>query len=103
VFTYSERPGTPAADDPRVVPMPVRKERNRVLRELAAARNLAFRRGMVGRTLSAVTLHEPGAALTGNYLKVELAGGRSPNEIVDLRIGSVTRGGLGEAAAPPGS
>ena len=37
VFTYSERPGTPAAADPRAVPLPARKERNRVLRELAAA------------------------------------------------------------------
>src|SRR5690348_3930904 len=26
VFTYSERPGTPAANDPAVVPVPVRKE-----------------------------------------------------------------------------
>ena len=43
------------------VPMPVRKERNRVLRELAAAKNLAFRERMVGRTLSAVTLHETGS------------------------------------------
>ena len=31
VFTYSERPGTPAAADKDVVPIPVRKERNRVL------------------------------------------------------------------------
>ena len=43
VFTYSERPGTPAAECPDQVPMPVRKERNRVLRELAAAKNLRFR------------------------------------------------------------
>jgi len=43
VFTYSERPGTPAAGEAVQVPMPVRKARNRVLRELAAARNLAFR------------------------------------------------------------
>src|SRR5580693_1860820 len=39
VFTYSERPGTPAAEDPDSVPMPVRKQRNRVLRELAAVKN----------------------------------------------------------------
>src|SRR5579884_1593374 len=40
VFTYSERPGTPAAEDARRVPMPVRKERNRILRELGARKNL---------------------------------------------------------------
>ena len=96
MFTYSERPGTPAAEDPNPVPMPVRKERNRVLRELAATKNLRFRESMVGRTLSAVTLHEPGAALTANYLKVEMAAVREPNAIVDLRIGSMTAGGLRE-------
>ncbi len=98
VFTYSERPGTPAAEHPDQVPLPVRKERNRVLRELAAAKNRAFRERMVGRTLSAVTLHENGAALTGNYLKVELARSREPNAIVDLEIGGVTASGLREAS-----
>src|SRR5215467_10289904 len=63
VFTYSERPGTPAAESAAQVPMPVRKERNRILRELAARKNRAFREAMVGKTLSAVTLHEEGIAL----------------------------------------
>ena len=94
VFTYSERPGTPAASDPAAVPMPVRKERNRVLRELAAAKNLEFRRSMVGRTLSAVTLHEAGVALTENYLKVELADCPPPNRLVDCQIEGVSGIGL---------
>jgi threonylcarbamoyladenosine tRNA methylthiotransferase MtaB len=101
VFTYSERPGTPAAEMPDAVPMPVRKERNRVLRELAAAKNLEFRRAMVGRTLSAVTLHEAGLALTDNYLKVELSVARPPNRMVECRIGSVTLAGIGEAVRMP--
>ena len=49
---------------------------------------------MVGRTLSAVTLHEPGAALTGNYLKVQLAALREANRMVDLQIGGLTKDGL---------
>jgi threonylcarbamoyladenosine tRNA methylthiotransferase MtaB len=98
VFTYSERPGTPAAEDRDVVPVPVRKDRNRVLRELAAAKNLAFRTRMIGRVLSAVTLHETGTALTENYLKVELAGCREPNRIVEVAIAGTTAGGLREAA-----
>ena len=97
VFTYSERPGTPAAAEADQVPMRVRKERNRVLRELAASKNLAFRESMVGTTLSAVTLHETGTALSGNYLKVELAHSHEPNRLVDLRIGSVSCAGLREA------
>ena len=95
VFTYSERPGTPAARDAATVPMPVRKERNRILRELGDAKNLAFRTSMIGRTLSAVTLHG-GGALTENYLKVELARIREGNDIVDLRIGGVSGLGLRE-------
>jgi threonylcarbamoyladenosine tRNA methylthiotransferase MtaB len=97
VFTYSERPGTPAAEATQV-PMKLRKERNRVLRELAAAKNLAFREGMVGQTLSAVTLHETGTALSGNYLKVELVNPHEANLLVELHIGAVTAGGLREAA-----
>jgi threonylcarbamoyladenosine tRNA methylthiotransferase MtaB len=96
VFTYSERPGTPAAGYPGAVPMPVRRSRNHVLRELAEARNREFRERMVGQTLSAVTLHESLMALTGNYLKVQLTTLREPNSIVDVRIGSLTSNGLSE-------
>ena len=95
VFTYSERPGTPAASDAAAVPIPVRKERNRMLRELAACKNMEFRRTMIGRTLSCVVLHN-GEALTDNYLKVELARGRPFGDMVDLWIGGVTQAGLFE-------
>jgi threonylcarbamoyladenosine tRNA methylthiotransferase MtaB len=94
VFTYSERPGTPAAESVDQVPMRVRKERNRVLRGLAAEKNLAFRRSMVGRRLSVVTLHEPRMALSSNYIKVELAQTAAPNRIVDVEIGRVSDSGL---------
>ena len=99
VFTYSERPGTPAAVSAEQVPMPIRKERNRVLRELAAAKNRAFREQMVGRTLSAVVLAETGIALTENYLKVELSGPREAGAMVDVKIAGVTPAGLREGAA----
>src|SRR5262245_53651283 len=97
VFTYSERPGTPAASYPESVPIPVRKERNRILRDVGAAKNRAFRDRMVGTTVSAVTLHEPGVALSDNYLKVELAAPRPANQIFDFKIGAVTACGLMEA------
>lgn len=98
VFTYSSRPGTPAADATDHVPHPARKERTRLLRDLAAQKNLEFRRSMVGRTLSAVTL-DNGRALTENYLNVELAVPRPANQLVELRIGGVTAAGLSEAGA----
>jgi threonylcarbamoyladenosine tRNA methylthiotransferase MtaB len=98
VFTYSERPGTPAAAMPEQVPMAVRKERNRILREAAARKNLAFRRSMIGRRVQAVTLNEPGTAISSNYLKVELARPYEPNRLIDLEIGGVTESGIREAA-----
>ena len=49
VFTYSSRPGTPSAAMPDQVPVHVARERNRVLRELAAEKNRAFRESFVGR------------------------------------------------------
>jgi threonylcarbamoyladenosine tRNA methylthiotransferase MtaB len=97
VFTYSERPGTPAAAHPDPVPVPVRKQRNHVLRELAAVKNRSFRERAVGTSVSAVTLHEPGVALSDNFLRVELAAPRPPNVIVEVKIGSITANGLSEA------
>src|SRR5207248_5887211 len=68
VFTYSARPGTPASEAPAQVPIRVRKERNSILRQLAAAKNLEFRRAMLGKKLRVVTLEPSGSALSDNYL-----------------------------------
>jgi len=94
VFTYSERPGTPAASMPDPVPMPVRKERNRILRDLAARKNLAFRQSLVGRETTAVTIEPLGLALTGNYLKAELDMPYAANRLVRLRVRGVTAQGI---------
>jgi threonylcarbamoyladenosine tRNA methylthiotransferase MtaB len=96
VFTYSARPGTPAAEAAKQVPPPVRKERNRILRELAAKKNVGFRTRMLGRTLSAVTLDHGPWALTDNYLKVELGTPRESNRLIDIRIGGLGEGTLRE-------
>jgi threonylcarbamoyladenosine tRNA methylthiotransferase MtaB len=96
VFTYSARPGTPAAEAADHIPMPVRKERNAILRELAAGKNLAFRRSLIGQRLSVVTLENENFALSDNYLKVELAAPRKPNELHEVEIGAVTELGLAE-------
>jgi len=93
VFTYSERPSTPAANLAQV-PVPLRKERNRILREIAARKNLEFRRSMIGRTLSVVTLDR--GALSSNFLKVELNPQRPANQLINVRIGSVSDLGLRE-------
>ncbi len=98
VFTYSERPGTPAAELPDQVPIPVRRHRGRILRELSAKKNLEFRRRMIGRKLSVVTLEEPGTALSDNYLKVELNGLRLAQQLIAVEIGGVTETALRECA-----
>ena len=100
VFTYSERPGTPAASHEDHVPIQVRKERNRILRELASVKNLEFRRRLIGRTLSAVTL-ENGRALSSNYLRIDLEPGTLPNRMIEVSIGGLTAAGLRQRALLP--
>ena len=70
-------------------------------KRLAAEKNRAFRESMIGKTLSAVTLHEAGTALTENYLKVELAQPRQANRIVELKIGGLSGDGLREQTSLP--
>jgi threonylcarbamoyladenosine tRNA methylthiotransferase MtaB len=99
VFTYSERPGTPAADQPQV-PIAVRKHRTHVLRELAAKKNLEFRRSMIGKKLSVVTL-EGGKSLSENFLKVKLSNESASNLIREAQIGGLTPDGLYESGCLP--
>ena len=94
VFTYSERPGTPAALSAEQVPMEVRKHRNKVLRDLAADKNLEFRRSFVGKTVSVVTLDR--GALSSNFIKIELVRPPTANRLMDIRIGTLSANGLRE-------
>jgi threonylcarbamoyladenosine tRNA methylthiotransferase MtaB len=101
VFTYSERPGTLAAERGSAIPMNVRQERTRVLRDLSDRKNLTFRRQMTGKTLSAVTLKEPGIALTTNFLRVEMSRPREPNQVIDIDIAGIAEIGLRERSLLP--
>ena len=74
VFSYSSRPGTPAAKR-RQVPSVVVTERAKALRHLAALKEYGFRRRFVGRTLEAVVIGRNRAAtevLTGNFMRVQV-------------------------------
>jgi threonylcarbamoyladenosine tRNA methylthiotransferase MtaB len=94
VFTYSSRPGTPSAEMPDQVPVHVARERNRVLRELAADKNLEFRRKFLGKMLEVITLrtgdNEWTEALSDNYLKVRLAGRHDANQVLTAAITAAT-------------
>jgi threonylcarbamoyladenosine tRNA methylthiotransferase MtaB len=102
VFTYSARPGTPAATMTNQVPVHEARERNRILRELAAQKKLAFMRGFVGKELDAITLNVVGndaageftEALTDNYLKLRLRRRHEPNRWLRARIDDVVDGAL---------
>ncbi len=93
VFTYSARPGTPAASMPDAVPAEIKRERNRILRQLAAEKKVAFQRSFIGRTLSAITLgiynDECTEAVTDNYLSLRLRGRHASNQMVTARVESV--------------
>jgi threonylcarbamoyladenosine tRNA methylthiotransferase MtaB len=98
VFTYSARPGTPAAEMPDQVPAQAARERNKVLRELAAQKKLAFMQSFAGKTLAAITLSaqhgEFTEALTDNYQKLYLRGHHEANRWITARVEGVEGGAL---------
>ncbi len=102
VFTYSARPGTPAAAMGNQVPVHIARERNRVLRELAAEKKLAFMRGFAGKKVEAITLNVVGSdesgefteALTDNYLKLRLRGRHETNQWLNAQVEDVADGAL---------
>jgi threonylcarbamoyladenosine tRNA methylthiotransferase MtaB len=102
VFTYSARPGTPAASMTNQVPVHQARERNRILRELAADKKLAFMRGFIGKEVDAITLNVIGSdgagefteTLTDNYLKLRLHGRHDPNQWLRARVVGVVDGVL---------
>jgi threonylcarbamoyladenosine tRNA methylthiotransferase MtaB len=102
VFTYSARPGTPAAAMLNQVPVQVARERNKILRDLAAEKKLAFLRSFIGESLQAITLNvvhnrsngEFNEALTDNYQKLYLKGHHQPNRWITAHIADVEDGAL---------
>jgi threonylcarbamoyladenosine tRNA methylthiotransferase MtaB len=124
VFTYSARPGTPAAAMPNQVPVHVARERNKILRDLAAEKKLVFMRGFLGNTVQAITLGSSQAlssrpelpvpqgtgsgvegpavfaqvpfteTLTDNYQKLYLKGLHAPNQWLVVRVETVSDGAL---------
>jgi threonylcarbamoyladenosine tRNA methylthiotransferase MtaB len=80
VFSYSPRPGTPAAVMSSQVPEKVKKQRNEQLRELGAKKNLKFRREFLGQRLSVIIEDKqdgPEGMFLGtsdNYIRVSASG-----------------------------
>jgi threonylcarbamoyladenosine tRNA methylthiotransferase MtaB len=93
VFTYSARPGTPAAERAGQVPVPVARERNRVLRAIGSRKKAAFMRSLVGTVVEAITLQSAASefteALTENYLKMKIFGHYDANRWMAMNIEGV--------------
>ena len=105
VFTFSARPGTPAAAMPNQVPVHIARARNKILRDLASEKKHTFMRAFVGKQLEAITLaqHSPDGkfteALTDNYQKFFLKGRHEPNRWIKGHVERLTDGALvGNAA-----
>jgi threonylcarbamoyladenosine tRNA methylthiotransferase MtaB len=89
VFSYSPRPGTPAAARLQI-PAGVVTERAKALRRLSALKEFRFRRRFIGRELEAVVIgrSEKGAeVLTGNFIKATVPLCQAPErELVRVAI-----------------
>ena len=102
VFTFSARPGTPAATMPDQVPVRIARERNRILRELAAEKKLAFMRAFLGKPQKAITLSNVKEshgtafteALTDNYLKMRIRGKHASNQWLTTSVERIEDGEL---------
>ncbi len=76
VFTYSERPNTPAAEMPDVVPMHERRKRNEMLTILSEKKKRFFYENFVGETRPVLFENSsvPGmmSGFTDNYVRIEM-------------------------------
>ena len=101
VFTYSERPNTPAVEMDGRVPMQERRARNQMLRILSEKKRAAFYAAFEGQQMDVlVEQSRKDGFLTGftkNYIKVELPEAEATvNDILPIQLGKFE----GEATMP---
>jgi threonylcarbamoyladenosine tRNA methylthiotransferase MtaB len=103
VFSFSPRPGTPAAKYSEQVPGPIKKRRSAVLRALFAEAAYAYQQPFVGQHVDVLwegaQMNADGTwqmkGLTGNYLKVTANTVRNAwNEIQTIRLTGFSEDGL---------
>jgi threonylcarbamoyladenosine tRNA methylthiotransferase MtaB len=97
VFSFSARPGTPAAELRNPVSSADISRRARELRALGGEKKSAFLEAQAGRLPRVLTLGRSGEdasgpwtrAISGNYLDVRVAGRWPANEFLDVRVSGV--------------
>ena len=97
VFSYSPRPGTPAAEMKDQVPEMIKKERNAALRTLGMKKNLLFRKMHLGSELNVVVEDKVDpdtgllTGLTDNYIRVKIYGAKTGDigKKINIKINEV--------------
>lgn len=90
VFPYSVRTGTPAAKMPQV-PVPVRKERAKILRTIGENLLFEYMQGKIGQTVE-VLYETEGKGLCGYYLPVFVGDGFTAGDYVSVRLTDIKDG-----------
>ncbi|OQX51799.1 MAG: tRNA (N(6)-L-threonylcarbamoyladenosine(37)-C(2))-methylthiotransferase MtaB [Candidatus Aminicenantes bacterium 4484_214] len=95
VFSYSPRPRTVAAEWPQVSEE-TKKKRTKILRQLSADKNYAFRQKFLNQELEAIVIQKKKQvyeALTDNYIKLIIAKASLPlGERISAKIVEVSPG-----------
>lgn len=99
VFTYSERKNTPAAEMDGVVPMSVRKERNKMLRILSEKKKMAFYQSQLGSVHNVLWEHVQKNGMmqgyTENYVRVQKPYDESSiNQIEFIKLKKIAPNGV---------
>jgi|Deesub1362B_J571_1020462.scaffolds.fasta_scaffold00002_709 threonylcarbamoyladenosine tRNA methylthiotransferase MtaB len=94
VFSYSPRPGTPAAQWSQI-PEEIKKRRTKALRHLSDEKNFAFRQRFINQEREAIVIRKKDGnfeALTSNYIKLIVPAPQlHPGEKILVKIVEVTR------------
>ena len=108
VFSFSARPGTPAASRTNSLPPETVADRARDLRALCAEKKAAFLHAQIGNTMRVLTLNSPPRAaraavtraISSNNLDVRIAGHFPANQFLDVRVTSASAAHLEAEALP---
>ena len=93
VFPYSEREGTPAARIPDQVPVPIRKERAKTLRELGEKQLQNLLTNSINKELQ-VIVEKENKGRSESFVPIRVEGDVEPGDLVRVRTHAIEGGHL---------
>ena len=96
VFSYSDRPGTPASEFPDKIDPRIIKERNAILTRISHTIREKCHKRQIGNTLEVISEHKMTSdghyfGVSDNYIKVKLPGSIHPGkDIIKVKITGAT-------------